>query len=194
MSKKILGIIVSIAMLAMLIAPVMAGKGQEKLSFELQIFGAPDATSGIMWEAGINVQIRNRDYYIAPEVGETFILIDEGGANEELISDDYLDYEAKMYVKSHPEKGFYVIIVPEIVYIYADTDKQTLRGTLELVSLGKTKEPFGPATSFVGHGTGEFDGVMVKGNTEAGLVIPGNPNPPFVYVQLNRVGTVMGWP
>ena len=191
MNKKILGIALTIFFLAMLAAPAMAGKGQEKLSFELQIAGVPDmdAENYKTWEPGINVQVRGRNFFVThPEL--TFVLIDEDGPNEEIIEGTRIDYYAEMYTKSHPDKGFYVIMVREVVSIYATSDKENLLGTLEIVSLGKTKGNHGPATSFVGHGTGEFKGVKVNGNSEpATVTLP----PPELIVQLNRVGTVMGW-
>lgn len=194
MNKKVLVFAVALMAVAMLATPIigtaMAGKGQEKLSFELQITGVPDATTGKTWDAGNNVQVRGRIYIIThPE--DTFVLIDEGGANEELIEGDCIDYYAEMYTKNHPEKGWYCIQVREIISIYETSDKETLRGTLETVALGKTKGDEGPATNFVGHGTMEFKGVNIVGNTEpATITLP----PPELIVQLNRVGTVMGWP
>ena len=192
MNKKILGIVFSTVMLAILIAPVIAGKGQEKLSFELQIAGVTEPLSEEWkrWEPGINIQVRGREFFIThPEL--TFVLIDEGGPNEELIEGDRIDYYAELCTKNHPEKGFYIIQVREVITIYATSDKITEVGTLEIVALGKTKGDHGPATSFVGKGTGAYEGVIVSGNSEpATVTLP----PPELIVQLNRVGTVMGWP
>ena len=181
-------------LVAMLITPligtVIAGKGQEKMSFELQIAGAPDMETGKSWDAGNNVQVRGRIYILAhPE--DTFILIDVGGANQELIQGDCLDYYGEMYTKNHAEKGWYVTQVREVISIYETSAKENLRGTLEIKALGNTHGDNGPATNFVGHGTMEFEGVTVMGNTEPALItLP----PPELIVQLNRVGTVMGWP
>jgi len=190
MNKKIGVIAFLLLALPILTAiPVQAGKGQEKLSFELQIAGVPDYDTGDEWDAGINVQVRGRIFIIThPE--DTFVLIDEGGANEELIEGDRIEYYGEMYTKNHPEKGFYCIQVREIIYIYETSDKETLSGTLEIVALGKTKGEHGPSTNFVGHGTMAFKGVNIVGNSEpATVTLP----PPELIVQLNRVGTVMGW-
>lgn len=193
MNKKIGFIAIILLALPILSAiPVQAGKGQDKLSFELQIAGVPDNNQENFkrWEPGINVQVRGRNFFIThPE--DTFVLIDEGGPNEALIEGDRINYYAEMYTKNHPEKGFYVIQVREVVSIYETNAKENLMGTLEIVALGKTKGDHGPATSFVGHGTGGLKGVKVSGNSEpATVTMP----PPVLIVQLNRVGTVMGWP
>ena len=190
--KKVLVFALAFVILAVLATPVMAGKGQEKLSFELQIAGVTEPLSENFkrWEPGINVQVRGRDFLIThPE--DTFVLIDEGGANEDLIEGDCITYYGELYTKNHPEKGFYCIQVREIIEIYETSDKEVLRGTLEIKALGKTKGDHGPATNFVGHGTGEFKGVNIVGNSEPATI---TPPPPELIVQLNRVGTVMGWP
>ncbi|MBK5134214.1 hypothetical protein JJE00_07310, partial [Candidatus Bathyarchaeota archaeon] len=78
----------------------------------------------------------------------------------------------------------------ETITIY-DVDKTTVRGTLELKSLGGSG-PDAAEDSFTGFGTGEFEGVKIKGTTLPSSVVLGNPNPPFYYLQLDRVGTIMG--
>ena len=95
--------------------------------------------------------------------------------------------------KAINEKRFLELESPfnKIIEIYETSDKEVLRGTLEIKALGKTKGDHGPATNFVGHGTGEFKGVNIVGNSEPATI---TPPPPELIVQLNRVGTVMGWP
>jgi hypothetical protein len=192
MNKKIGFVILLLLGLPILTAiPVQADAGQKKLSFELQFAGAPVPGSEDKYlEPGINIQVRGRDFFVThPE--DTFILIDEGGANEELIEGDCIEYYGEMYTKNHPEKGFYCIIVKEIVEIYETPDKLNLRGTLEITALGKTKGDHGPSTNFAGRGTMEFKGVSVMGNSEpATVTLP----PPELIVQLRRVGTVINWP
>ena len=81
MNKKITYLAVVLIVAVMLIPTigiVAAGKGQEKLSFELQIAGVPDPETENYksWEPGINTQGRGRNFFIThPEL--TFILIDE---------------------------------------------------------------------------------------------------------------------
>jgi hypothetical protein len=189
--KKKFGLMIFLLLALPILSAIPVQAGTNKLSFELQFAGVPiPGSEDAYWEPGINIRVRGRDFIVThPE--DTFILIDEGGPNEELITGDCIEYFADLYTKNHPEKGFYCILVKEIVEIYETPDKLNLRGTLEITALGKTKDDHGPSTTFAGRGTMEFKGVSVSGKSEPALVtLP----PPELIVQLNRVGTVRNWP
>jgi len=166
---------------------VAAGMGQSKLSFQFFLQGLP--IPGETKEADGNLIQRGWGF---ESLGDTFVLVDEGGADEELIEADYLDYEAIMDFQNHVEKGFLNVQVRETIYIYSDTEKQNLRGTLEIMALGTNKPENGG--TFVGFSTGEFEGAKMLGTSAPLVAVGGNPNPPYYYLQLDRTGTVMGWP
>jgi len=166
---------------------VAAGMGQSKLSFQFFLQGLP--IPGETKEADGNLIQRGWGF---ESLGGTFVLVDEGGADEELIEADYLDYEAIMDFQNHVEKGFLNVQVRETIYIYSDTEKQNLRGTLEIMALGTNKPENGG--TFMGFSTGEFEGAKMLGTSAPLVAVGGNPNPPYYYLQLDRTGTVMGWP
>ena len=190
MNRKILLTVLALSAIMLatpLAGTVAAGMGQSKLSFQFFLQGLP--IPGETKEADGNLIQRGWGF---ESLGDTFVLVDEGGADEELIEADYLDYEAIMDFQNHVEKGFLNVQVRETIYIYSDTEKQNLRGTLEIMALGTNKPENGG--TFVGFSTGEFEGAKMLGTSAPLVAVGGNPNPPYYYLQLDRTGTVMGWP
>jgi len=189
MKKKLLGVFVSVLAVAMLVAPVMAMKGQTKQDFKLVFQGLP--VGGEVKEADGNIINRDPDFVV---LGDIYVQIGTGGVIEDL-SKDYLEYEGIMNFVTHskPEE-FYTVRVVETIFIYSSPEhtEENLRGTLVITAIGDNRG--GNGGNFVGHGTGEFEGVKINGNSDPLEIVPGNPDPPYIYIQLTRTGTVMGWP
>jgi hypothetical protein len=194
MNKKILAVTVTLLVAGMVLAPmvgiVSAGKGQTKMDFHLRLVGLPDSTTGEMRVTGNNFHVRGRSWDV---LDEYFVEV----GTEDPITKPYLEYSASMYQNSHyddsPMGYWFTVYVWETISIYNDPvthDETTLRGTFEILALGDN--PAGNGAIFTGHGTGEFEGVKVKGTTAMSTIFT-NPNPPFLYLQLDRTGTVMGW-
>jgi hypothetical protein len=192
MNKKLLGFALAIVFLAMLVAPVLAMKGQTKQDFKLVFQGLP-GTGGLK-EADGNV-IHRDDPFMMYENCELYLQIGTDGATEDLAK-EYLEYEGTMnWVQHSKPESFFTVNVVETVFIYNSAvthDENTLRGTLEITAIGDNRG--GHGGNFAGHGTGEFEGVKISGNSEPLTVVFTNPNDPYYYVQLTRLGTVMGWP
>ena len=117
----------------MLVAPVMAGKGQNKVYFKFTLIGLPTGENERSWEAGPNVHVRGGGF---DSLGESTVTIDT-------TTYDVLDYVASMHVEQHPEKGFFTIVVDEIVTVDG--------GTFVIQALGTNPE--GKGACFVGFGT-----------------------------------------
>lgn len=192
MNKKLLGLALAITFLALLAAPVMAMKGQTKQDFKLVFQGLPGP--GGLKEAGGNTVHRDQTF-VMYENNELYLQIGPSGATEDLTR-EYLEYEGTMnWVQHTKPESFFTVHVVETVSIFSSAvthDESTLRGTLEITAIGDNRG--GHGGNFAGHGTGEFEGVKISGNSEPLTVVFTNPNPPYYYVQLTRVGTVMGWP
>ena len=164
-----------------LVGTVIAGKGQEKLDFVFHINGASIYGS---WdklvmsppEDPISIHVKGQEY-----AGDFFVEIGLAGTVE-TIATEFIDYDCELqYVYFFETSRVNGILVKEVISIYGDGvvhDETTFRGTLELSGTGQGQ------SSFVGFGTGEFEGVKVKGFTEDTV-----PN-----MVMDRVGTVMGWP
>lgn len=171
------------------VGTVMAGKGQEKLDFLLHLEGLPTGVFDRQWEAGKTTHSRGMGFAI---LGDFYVQIGTGGTVES-ITKDYLEYEASLEVNNFPEKGWFKINVWETISVYSsDTthDENTLRGTIELLSLGGNSA--GNGARATGFGTGEFEGAKFEARTVGFLI--GNPDPPYYMLALDRTGTVMGWP
>lgn len=191
MNKKLIGFALAIVFLTMLIAPVMAMKGQTKQDFKLFFQGLPPSAVD-QKEADGNVIHKDGIVIVA---GEFYVQIGPGGATEDLAK-EYLEYECDMDWVTHtkPEQ-FFTVHVVETISIYSSDlthDESTLRGTLVITAIGDNRG--GHGGNFAGHGTGEFEGVKIQGTSEPLQVVFTNPDPPYYYVQLTRIGTVMGWP
>ena len=178
MNKKLLGALFSILTLAILIAPVIAGKGQNKVDFQFTLIGLPipDSADRVV-ESALNTLVKGSGF---ESLGPSTVMVG-------LDTYDVVDYEASMHVNQHPAdkdhpQGFFTIQVREIIYLDG--------GTFELQSLGTNKP--GNGASFVGFGTDAFEGVKVKGVTAALAPYIADPGPPpVVWYQLDRVGTAM---
>jgi len=188
LNKKTLAIIVTIVTLAMVLTPmvgmVQAGKGQESLSFKLYYTGA--AVTAETWEAGNNVHHRDRPWLLAGDDDDFFIEI--GG--EDRITGERLSLDVSMDTAIHNAHGekarFTCNAVIDTITIY-DVDEVTVMGTLEIRG---HNNPTGKPQSCVGFGSGEFEGVKIKGTSTPTVL----QRPPNLLVEIVREGTVMGWP
>jgi hypothetical protein len=187
LNKKILGLAVTILTLAMLVAPAMAGKGQEKQDFELLFQGLP---AGGYREAGNNRIYIDRTFWVG---GDMHVKI-----GSDTIDGEYLEYAATMATVAHldefDETRFAHVQVRETISIYNSETHipANLLGTLEILALGDNKA--GNGASFIGYGTGDFEGVKIEGTSLPYSIIPDVTSPAGFWVQLIRQGTVMGWP
>lgn len=181
MKKKMLFIFFMLLAIPVFTAiPVFAGKGQDRLDFKVVFQGLPEGAE--VKTAGGNTIYRNGDFVI---LGDFFVQIGEDGAVED-ITKDCLQYEANMNWQTHTKPdSFFNVIVTETLYIYTDSSQLTLRGTLEMKAIGTNKA--GTGGTFVGFGTGEFEGAKIIG-------VSTGPTPVTSGLQLIREGTVMGWP
>jgi hypothetical protein len=191
LNKKIFGLAILILTLAILVTPVIAMKGQTKQDFKLFFQGLPPSSPEVK-EADGNIIHKDSVVIVAAEF---YVQIGPDGATED-ITKEYLEYECDMFWVTHakPEQ-FFTVNVVEIISIYSSDvthDETTLRGTLVNTAIGDNRGGYGG--NFVGFGTGEFEGVKIQGASEPLQVVFTNPNPPYYYVQLTRIGTVMGWP
>ena len=167
---------------------VQAGKGEEKLDFLLHLEGSliPGSADEVK-EAGQTVHRLGVDWMIRLDF---YLQIGEGGSVES-ISKPYLSYEGTYDQMGNTQTGFYIITYREIIRVYDSPtvhDDNTLRGTLELLVIGEN--PGGQPGRFVGHGTDEFEGVKLSGT----VAIQGIPNKPPTWLEVDRAGTVIGWP
>jgi hypothetical protein len=167
------------------------------MDFQLHLVGlaSPPPESGKA--AGNNVIIKNLAFVMEGDMSTVQI-------GTETISADYLGYEGAMYIQQHlDEEGatkFAQVLVNEIIYIYDDPaqEEEDLRGTIVLKALGKNKE--GNGGTFVGKGTGEFEGLVIKGVQDPVYPIPNpayvdedtTPGVPPTFSVIDRIGTVMG--
>jgi hypothetical protein len=170
MNKKVLGIALASIFLAMLVAPVMAGKGQTKQYYEfyLEGSGAPDEDTK-MWttEDGV-LQARGYPFYA------DYIEVTIGGTTYEPDPESYscrMDFTLDLNTMTLDAR------VHESFDVAGGTIEQW---TAETVYEYGTNNIGGG--NFVGFGSGALEGVKIQGTT--GMAGDG----------LDRVGTVMGWP
>lgn len=192
MNKKILAVIVTVVTLAMVLTPIVgivqAGKGQEKLDFRLHLEGTTVPPPEKGWLADSIQHAHN----LAWEVREDFYIeIGEAGAVE-TIPKEALSYSGLLVITMVNQKqGWFLTQVRETITIYTDDTQTVERGTIKILTLGTN--PAGNGAMVNGFGTGEFEGVKIKGTTTASMMTNPSP-PPDELLVLDRVGTVMGWP
>jgi hypothetical protein len=191
-NRKVLGLSIALLFAATLVAPliatVVAGKGQEKLDFLLHMEGATVPPPEKVWLADSIQHVHN----LAWEVREDFYIeIGEAGAIETIPKEE-LSYSGLLVITMvNTKQGWFLTQVKETITIYTDASQTVERGTLEILTLGTN--PAGNGAMVNGFGTGEFEGVKIKGTTTASMMTNPNP-PPDELLVLDRVGTVMGWP
>jgi hypothetical protein len=177
MNKRILMLTITLLTVAMLATPIVGmvqgGKGQEKLDFRLRMVGILDPPPEKAWPAGVTVHTRGIGWV---PTGDFFIEIGVGGSVETILAAD-LSYEGYLDINQNQKQGVTVLRVVETITIAG-------RGTLEIINTGANPGQ-GSSHLFVGHGTGEFEGVKIHGHS----TIVG-PAP----ITIDRIGTVMGWP
>ena len=198
-NKKVLGIALASIFLAMLATPlvgtVMAGKGQNKVDFQIHLVGlaAPPAES--MKAAGRNLIIKKLPFVMMGDMSWVQI-------GDETITAEFLAYEGPIDVQQHMDESgvpkFAQVLVNEIYYIYDDPAQEEgdLRGTIVVKALGNNKA--GNGGTFVGKGTGEFEGLIVKGAQDLMYSVDNpeydeitNPDVPETFSVLDRIGTAM---
>jgi hypothetical protein len=179
-NKKILGVVISVLTLAILVAPVMAGKGQEKLDFLLHMVGGLQPPAEKAWTTNGGTQhVQGLPWVVR---GEFYIEVGEAGSVE-TIPKECLSYFGLLDLMSNTKQEFYVLTVRETITIYTDASQTTERGTIEILTQGMN--PGGNGLMVNGHGTGEFEGIKITGLTTT------TPGPPLT---IDRAGIVMGWP
>ena len=204
MNKKVLGFVLASIFLAMLVAPVMAGKGQTKVSFKLVLVGTYGA-GATRKDAGQSIHVDNMPFVATGWAGSVEYPVPYAPLVLEIDGVpivDPLSYEGLMKViwSVHPDgesgQENIALMVDEIITITGDN-----AGTLVLQVKGNnyaTGNGVGAGDSFIGFGTGDFEGVKIKGATPDGAVRVGEmevaPGVVIPISKLERVGTVMGWP
>ena len=197
MKKKMFGIVVVIVIVLMLSAiPVYAGKGQNKMDFQIHLVGLTTPPPESMIETGRNNIVKNLPFVMMGDMSTIQI-----GA--ETITAEYLDYEGMIDSNSHLDENgdskFSNVLVTEIYYIYDDPAQEPgdLRGTIVLMALGNNKA--GTGAHFVAKGTGEFEDLIVNGVSDPLYVVPNpdyvdettTPEEPEIFYVLDRIGTAM---
>jgi len=187
MNKKVLALtLILLAIPLLTVLPVQAeeGKGTEKLYFKLYMEGTTVPPPERVWTSDDVTHARGLPWMVT---GAFYVWIGEGGSVE-TITKAYLSYSGSLDVVNRNLKtNEATVLVRETITIWADPGKTILRGTLEILAVDRLD--YGPPIlgtgTFVGHGTGEFEGVKVEGTDSAYVVPP---------LAVTREGTVMGWP
>lgn len=191
MKKIILMFTITLLAVAMVLTPmvgmVYAGKGQKKLEFKLHYTGVPITDDDtVMRPAGKNTHFRGRIWELAGENIDFYIEIGVAGVVER-IEGDRLRLDVSMDTVVHNTQGergsFFCNAVIDTITIYTDDTKVTERGTIEIRG---HNNPTGKAQNCVGFGTEQFEGVKISGTSTISRVDG--------VVNVNRIGTVMGWP
>jgi len=173
-----------------MVGTVTAGKGTNKMDFQIHLVGiaAPPPESSI--EAGRNLIMKDLPFVMMGDM--SWVKIDG-----ETITAEFLDYEGTMDVQQHldefGEVKFAQVFVNEIYYIY--DEEEDLRGTIVVKALGNNKA--GNGGTFVGKGTGEFEGLIAKGAQDLMYPLPNpdyvdpdtTPDEPETFSVLDRSGT-----
>ena len=201
MNKKVLGFALASIFLAMLVAPVMAGKGQTRVSFRMVIVGTYGGT-GVEKYVGQSSHITDMPFVLTgwagseayPDTYDPIVLEIDGVA----IDPTLLSYEGMMDViwseAPDGESGQLnmVIRVDEIITI-GESGTLVLQVKGNNYAMGK-----GAGDSFIGFGTDDYKGVKIQGRSPGGAVTVGEmevaPGVILPISKLERVGTVMGWP
>jgi len=187
MNRKLLLITLAFS-LALLATPFVgiatAGLGEEKQDFLFHLDGStiPKSADRVIYTPGDatttseakTVHIKGMEWD-----GVFYIEIGPSGAIE-TITNDYIDYDAELNFNLNRMTGGLTVVVREVISIYSSAtvhDASTLRGTLELKSIGQGN------SNFIGFGTDEFDRVKISGSSDY----------TFPNMVIDRIGTVMGW-
>jgi len=187
--RKVFVIAVALMAVAMLVAPVMAGKGQNRLSISFQIgmFDQTTGTVGREWNSPQDstepnvYHIRDGDWGDPTTHVGFSIVVDEGGLFEESFGDEEITYSCFYDLNMFYNKA----VVCATIKVRETWDLGE-KGYIETLAVEYLYDLMGPdytgSGTFVGHG--EIDGQKIKVSGEAGTGATG----PF------RHGIVMGWP
>jgi hypothetical protein len=193
MNKKVLGFVLASIFLAMLVAPAIAGKGQEKLSFKLVMIGHYMPPAKV-------VETENTVHYFDlgficqnPLTADPALTVEIDGVT---LPDSRLGGGTGLiHLNARVDAG-YTIQVNDMITILADDGH--VMGDIVTVAMGNLNNGngVGGGMNFEGHGTDELEGVKVKGVT-TGVVPIGTWTAPsgveLEIIRVERVGTIMGW-
>jgi hypothetical protein len=194
--KKVLVVAVALMAVAMLATPlvgtVMAGKGQEKLSFRLVMIGHYTPPAKV-------IETENTIHYFDlgfmfhnPLNSDPALVVEIDG--EELPASRLGGGSGLIHLNANKEG--YTIQVTDIITIKA-ADGHVM-GDIVNLAIGNLNKGngVGGGMNFQGHGTDELEGVKVNGVTTSVEVIGEWTNPMGVVLNITRVervGTIMGW-
>ena len=201
MNRKVSVMFVVLMAAAMLPTPLVAtasaGKGEDKLDFNLVFIGSYMQPT---WE----LITTNTAHYDLPfitlgppiqTVGPPITLT--VGSNT--YPSNRLGYSGVLNLNENLKNGAETIRVEETITIFTDASKSVVMGTLVIQAIGNVEQGngVGAGNNFIGFGTGAFAGVKVSGDT-VGPVNVGTWHPiPTVtlpVLEVTRTGTAMGWP
>jgi hypothetical protein len=204
MKKKMFGVFVSLLVVVMLTTPlvgtVMAGKGQTKVDFRFVLVGTYDEPAIIKLvgqsEHYLDMPFVATGWWGSEDYPDTYppLVLEIDG---EAIDPALLSYTGMMKAISSNKNDNGVIMVDEIITI--GDGEGGVAGTIVLQVKGNNYATGnGGGDSFIGFGTGAFEGVKIQGRTPDPPLQVGEIEVPdvgtFPISLLERVGTVMGWP
>jgi hypothetical protein len=194
MNKKLIGALFSILTLAILIAPVMAGKEQTRQSFQLVYQEHPLSTDGPDSHAGpvgsvLGVDLRtfhgrdcthDSDILLSTltigGIAEEYTIHKQGGCN--------YDFNSKT-----------MMVIHRVTETLTLSFEGTTYGTIVLSIIEKidwsTMESEG---TFIGSGTDMFEDVKIVGTISSEIVDWDAFDPNYMVLEITYIGTVMGWP
>lgn len=200
MNKKVLGFALAFIFLAMLVAPVMAGKGQNRLTirFELGTYDGTTLTFDKIFnspkkmiypdEMSRVTHFRGMDWG-DPATHEGFsIIVDDGGLNEETFDDEDITYTCLYNAEAHNLNYGEMVPYVQMVIKVKETWDLGERGYIEMKVVDHINDyanfngEYFAAGSFVGQGV--IDGQQIKVSGDSGDLGSG----------VFREGIVMGWP
>jgi hypothetical protein len=212
MNKKILvvfvGVLAVVMLATLLVGTVMAGKGQTRVSFRFVLVGTY-GPEGETLVHGKSTHMFNYPFVATGWPGSedypTPYLPLELEIDGQPIPPELLSYEAYFPRVIWSEKGGNIVLTV-IETITIGDGVGGVAGTIVLNVKGNnynTGNGVGSGDSFIGFGTGAYEGVKIQGRTPDGsvqvgemeVIDPTTGEPILLPIsKLERVGIVMGWP
>ena len=196
LNRKFLAIVLALAVVLLatpMLGTVMAGKGQDKLSFRLVMIGHYTPPAKV-------IETENTIHYFDlgfmfhnPLNSDPVLVVEIDG--EELPASRLGGGSGLLHLNANKEKG-YTIQVTDIITIKA-ADGHVM-GDIVNLAIGNLNRGngLGEGMNFQGHGTDELKGVKVHGATTSVEVIGEWTAPSGMVLNITRVervGTIMGW-
>ena len=175
MKKKILGITLIAVFLAMLIAPAMAGKGNNKLSYEAT-FRLDSFTLAYRFVPAPPPDANVVFVTVTSPVASLFTLEIAGVTYEP-------NYDAEMLLKKNVDQDFRTLRATE-TYTFDGVEGSLVVSVVGRTNNMDTAEQM-DTVNVEGHGTGYFEGVKISAK---GSCVLGDPT-----LKIHE-GTIMGWP